>query len=92
MAEAVVRVLPLASVGVLAGGLGHVLVYCEEHERGRRLLTDSIETAHREGLVQMLPLVLSGLGDVDFRLGRWPSAYAAAAQSTALADDTGGDP
>ena len=92
MAESVVRALPLASVGVLAGGLGHVLVYCEEHERGRRLLTDSVETAHRDGLVQMLPLVLSGLGDVDFRLGRWPSAYAAAAQSTALADDTGGDP
>ena len=92
MAEAAVRALPLAAVGAARREPRHVLVYCEEHERGRRLLTDSVDSADREGLVQMLPLALSGLADADFRLGRWPPAYAAAAQSTALADDTGGDP
>jgi DNA-binding CsgD family transcriptional regulator len=91
-AEVTIRALPLSAVGVVAGSVGIVLSHCEEHERGHRLLADCIETAQREGLVQMLPLVLSGLSDADFRLGRWAPAYAAAAQSAALAHDTGEDP
>ena len=91
MAEATVRALPLAVVGLVGGSLGVVLIYCEEYERAHRLLADFAETARREGLVQMLPLVLAGLSDVEFRLGDWAPAYADAAQSTALADDTGGD-
>ena len=92
MAEAVVRRLPLTAVGALAPSLGIVLLYCEEHERGRRLLADCVDTARREGSVQMLSIMLAGLSDADFRLGRWAPSYAAAAQSAALAADTGGDP
>ena len=91
MAESAVRALPLAAVGVFAGSVGIVLLHCEAHERGHRLLADCVETAHREGLVQMMPLALAGLSDADFRLGRWAPAYATAAQSAALADDMRGD-
>ena len=91
MAETAVRALPLAAIGLLAGSVGMVLTHCEEYERGRRLLADCVDSAGREGLVQMLPLALASLSEADFRLGRWAPAYAAAAQSAALADDTGGD-
>ena len=94
MAETSVRrPAPWQQSALLAASLGNVLVYCEEHERGRRLLVDCVDSAGREGLRSFAAARVGGHEPTPTSgLGRWAPAYAAAAQSAALADDTGGDP
>jgi tetratricopeptide (TPR) repeat protein len=58
-------------------------------QRGRSLLSGTVDRARREGVLVALPYSLGCLAEADFRLGNWPSAYAAAAESVALAEDTG---
>jgi DNA-binding CsgD family transcriptional regulator len=74
----------------LSISLPHAYVWIDEMvERGRALLFGTVQRARREGALVALPHALACLALADWRLGNWPAAYAAAAESAALAEDTG---
>jgi DNA-binding CsgD family transcriptional regulator len=52
-------------------------------------LRDFIGRCRAAGAVSALPFALSSLADIDFRLGEWERAFAAASESVALARETG---
>ncbi|MBD0329555.1 MAG: AAA family ATPase [Thermoleophilia bacterium] len=67
---------------------GWALVWAEDYERARSVLGGLAERGRAESAPGHLPLVLAALSDLDFRCGRWASAYAGAAESVRLASET----
>jgi DNA-binding CsgD family transcriptional regulator len=80
---------PWALGPVLVFGLGQAFVWLGEYERARGLLGGGIEQARAWSAPALLPYGLLALSELDFRTGRWPSAYAAAAEGAQLAEQTG---
>ena len=64
------------------------LVWLEEHGKARDVFTRVIEGARRQSTPSLLPYVLTGLAELDFRAGAWPQAYANAFEAVRLADET----
>jgi DNA-binding CsgD family transcriptional regulator len=88
-------------VEALAGGAGGALpahqlvpfaawslVWSERYDEAGRLLGAMADRARAASAPGELPLVLACLSDLDFRLGRWSSAYAEAAEAVRLATET----
>jgi DNA-binding CsgD family transcriptional regulator len=69
-------------------GLANIHQWLEEYERAGRMLELVVVRARREGAVSALPFALSSVAETELRLGTWSSAYAAATESVALAEDT----
>src|SRR2546423_15505157 len=47
-----------------------------------------METARTLSTPSLLPYVLTGLAELDFRTGSWPQAYANASEAVRLAEET----
>ncbi|WP_165865677.1 ATP-binding protein [Vallicoccus soli] len=62
--------------------------WLEEPERARALVDRLLREARAAGALGVLPYALALVGDLDFRTGRWDSAYACAEESVRLADET----
>lgn len=73
----------------LGAALGWPLVWVEEYEAARTLLTGSVEVERSGGSLRHLPQSLSELAELDFRVGRWVSALAGAYEAMALFEETG---
>jgi DNA-binding CsgD family transcriptional regulator len=74
---------------VLIFGIGQAFMWMEEHERARELLDSGIAQARAWSAPGLLPYGLLARCELDFRTGRWASAYAAGAEAVRLADETG---
>jgi DNA-binding CsgD family transcriptional regulator len=67
---------------------GHVLLWFEQYERAREVLTRTIDSARSASALGALPYALSVLSDLDFRTGNWAAAYAEATEAVRIADET----
>src|ERR687888_148776 len=67
---------------------GQLLMWFEQYDRAREVLTRTIDGARAGGALGALPYALSVLADLDFRTGHWASAYASATEAVRLADET----
>jgi DNA-binding CsgD family transcriptional regulator len=67
---------------------GQVLMWFEQYDRARDVLTRSAESARAAGALGALPYALSTLGDLDFRTGNWVTAYANATEAVRIASET----
>jgi DNA-binding CsgD family transcriptional regulator len=67
---------------------GQVLMWFEQYDRARELLTRSAESARAAGALGALPYALSTLADLDFRTGNWVTAYANATEAVRIAAET----
>ena len=74
--------------GVALGGVIQALVWIEQWDLARRMIEGMIATARRAGALSVLPFALATLSELELRCGRIPAAYAAAAESAQLAEDT----
>ena len=68
---------------------GQVLVWLEQYDQARELLTRAVDHARATSAVGALPYALACLSELDFRTGRWVAAYAGAAEAVRIADETG---
>ena len=59
----------------------------EDYDTARRELERAVALARDRGLVSSLPLALSALGELEFRVGNWLSARAHAEEALRLAED-----
>lgn len=64
------------------------LVWLEEHGKARDVFTRVIGRARTESTPSLLPYMLTGLAELDFRTGAWPHAYANASEAARLAEET----
>ncbi|HUH06267.1 MAG TPA: LuxR C-terminal-related transcriptional regulator [Egibacteraceae bacterium] len=71
------------------GYLAAAAYWLEDHDEARRLLEPLIEEARHASSLAVLSGALDTLGALNFRIGRWASAYAHSAESLHLAEDTG---
>jgi DNA-binding CsgD family transcriptional regulator len=69
--------------------IGWPLVWVEEYDSARTLLAWAIDMQRAGGAVGYLPLSLHALAELDFRVGRWVPALAAAYEAIALFEETG---
>jgi DNA-binding CsgD family transcriptional regulator len=67
---------------------GQLLLWFEQYERAREVLTRTIDSARAGSALGALPYPLSVLSDLDFRTGNWAAAYAGATEAVRLADET----
>lgn len=67
---------------------GHVLLWFEQYDRARVVLTRTIDGARAASALGALPYALSVLSDLDFRTGNWAAAYASATEAVRIADET----
>ena len=65
------------------------LGWLEQYDRARDLIAPTIAAARRSGDLRTLTSTLEVQAEIDFRAGRWHTAYAQAAESARLAEDTG---
>jgi DNA-binding CsgD family transcriptional regulator len=65
------------------------LTWVEEYELARRLVEELVTTSRRHGDLRALAAGLEVLAELEYRVGDWQRAYAAASESTRLADETG---
>ena len=65
---------------------GFTWMCLEDHERARRFLDRAIGSLRTAGAFGALPFLLASRSMVDFRTGRWASAYAAAWEAVRLAE------
>ena len=72
---------------LLIGRAGACLTWAEELDEARRLLSRLVDAARAGSAPGLLPYVLSTLGELDFRSGRWAAAYANANEAVRLADE-----
>lgn len=72
----------------LASLAGHVLLWLEEYERARAVLTRIVDDARAGSALGILPYALSVLSEANFRTGNWASAYADASEGVRIADET----
>ena len=59
----------------------------EDYDTARRELERAVAIARERGLVSDLPLALSALGELEFRVGNWIRARAHAEEALRLAED-----
>lgn len=64
-------------------------LYYEEFDRMRAPLESLINAARAASAPGALPYALGHLSELDFRMGRWPQAYAEAAEAVGLATELG---
>ena len=67
--------------------LGLFACWMEDYDTARRELERAVAIARDRGLVSDLPLALSALGELEFRVGNWISARAHAEEALRLAED-----
>src|SRR5439155_23673902 len=67
---------------------GQLLLWFEQYDRAREVLTRTIDGARAGSALGALPYALSVLSDLDFRTGSWAAAYAAATEAVRLGDET----
>ena len=67
--------------------LGLFACWMEDFDTARRELQRAVALARDRGLVSSLPLALSALGELEFRVGNWISARAHAEEALQLAED-----
>src|SRR5205823_12398641 len=67
---------------------GHLLMWFEQYDRSRDVLTRTVDSARAGGALGALPYALAVLSDLDFRTGNWGAAYAGATEAVRLADET----
>lgn len=67
---------------------GQLLMWFEQYDRAREVLVRTIDSARAGSALGALPYALSVLADLDFRTGKWASAYAGASEAVRLADET----
>lgn len=79
---------PLAIVEVVAMA-AHSSIWIEKFDRAQRILDRLLEAAREASAVSAMIYPLAARSHLDFRLGRWAAARAAAAESVELAQDTG---
>lgn len=79
------------SSGELAGRqyVAACLGWLEAYDRARELVEPTVAAARRSGDLRTVTSALEVLAEIDYRAGRWRSAYAEAAESARLADETG---
>jgi DNA-binding CsgD family transcriptional regulator len=70
--------------------LGHTATWLENYDKARRFLNDVVSSARDQGAVAGLTFPLSCLSEVEYRTGRWASAYALAAESERISEVVGG--
>jgi ATP/maltotriose-dependent transcriptional regulator MalT len=80
---------PLGETALLLGAVAQTLVHAERWDVARRMLGRLIEAARTAGAPTFLPYPLAALSELELRQGRLAPAYAAAAESTQLAEETG---
>jgi DNA-binding CsgD family transcriptional regulator len=78
----------LFSVSVVMPALALGYQWTEQYERAGRVITAVVAQSRQQGAVVALPFALAAKAEIELRVGNWTSAYAAAAESTALAEDT----
>ena len=59
----------------------------EDYDTARRELERAVAGARDGGLVSSLPLALSALAELEFRVGNWTTARALAEEALRLAED-----
>jgi DNA-binding CsgD family transcriptional regulator len=67
---------------------GQLLMWFEEFDRAREVLTRTIDTARAGSALSALPYALSVLSELDFRTGNWAAAYAGATEAVRIAHET----
>ncbi len=67
--------------------LGLFACWMEDYDTARRELEYAVDLARERGLVSNLPLALSALGELEFRVGNWLRARAHAEEALRLAED-----
>lgn len=72
----------------LVNALGHSPIWCERYEDARSVLEPTIALARASSAVAILPFPLACLASLEFRCGRWLSAYTGALESVQLAEQT----
>ena len=80
---------PWALGPVLIFGIGQAFTWLEDYDRARGLLEGGIAQARAWSAPGLLPYGLLAISELDFRTGRWASAYAAGAESARLGEETG---
>jgi DNA-binding CsgD family transcriptional regulator len=78
-----------AAAPEIVGMYGLTHVWLENFETAERLLTGMTEEAREQGAVRSLAFPLAVLGELNHRLGRWPTAVAMVEESVRLAEDVG---
>jgi DNA-binding CsgD family transcriptional regulator len=79
---------PLAIVEIV-GMAAHSSVWIEKFDRAQRIFDRLLAAARDASAVSALIYPLAARSHLDFRLGRWATARAQAAESVELAQDTG---
>ncbi len=80
---------PWALGPVLIFGIGQAFTWLEDYDQARGLLEGGIAQARAWSAPGLLPYGLLAMSELDFRTGRWASAYAAGAESARLGEETG---
>ena len=80
---------PLAAHAVLVQPIAHGGTWLERYDEARDVLERVIGAARASSAGGLLPFPLACLSELDFRTGRWASAYANAAESVRLAEELG---
>ena len=65
-----------------------LLMWFEQYDRAREVLTRTIDGARAGGALGALPYALSVSADLDFRTGNWAAAYASATEAVRVAHET----
>ena len=80
---------PLPQAHRQSSGVGWGLVWVEEYDEARTLLHWAADLQRTSGALRYLGQSLHVLAELDFRVGRWVSAYAHAYEAIQLYDETG---
>ena len=70
-------------------GVGWGLIWVEAYEEARGALSSACDRSRRGGSLRYLGQALHALSELDFRVGRWVSAYAHAYETIELYAETG---
>jgi len=73
----------------MGAAVGWPLLWVEEYAAARSLLTWAVDVQRSGGSLLHLPQSLIELAELDFRVGRWVPALAAAYEAIALFEETG---
>jgi DNA-binding CsgD family transcriptional regulator len=68
--------------------VGQVLTWLERYDQAHEVFDEMVERARSESALGALPYALAGKAEVDFRIGKWPAAYAGASEAVQIAEDT----
>jgi ATP/maltotriose-dependent transcriptional regulator MalT len=80
---------PLPSMSWLVHGPALALIYFERYDEARRMLARVVAAARARSAPGILPLVLGGMGELEFRTGNWTRGRLNASEAVQLAEETG---